>query len=55
MERATDNPYTLSHLPIDLDANQLLRLSRSDEIDSLVEYNTRIFDERITLCTSDLI
>lgn len=45
----------LSTLPIDLDANLVLRLARPDEVDALVEFNTRIFDDRISLWTRDLL
>ena len=49
------NALTLSHLPIDLGGNLVLRLARPNELDTLVEFNTRIFDDRITLWTSDLL
>ncbi len=53
--RITGSPVTLSPLPIDLGGNLLLRLARPADIDELVEFNTRIFDDRITLWTRDLL
>lgn len=55
IERTSDNAFIPSHLPIDLGGNLALRLARPDEIDALVEFNTRIFDDRITLWTYDLL
>jgi Acetyltransferase (GNAT) domain len=52
---AADHTFALLHFPIDLGGNLMLRLARPHERDALVEFNTRIFDERITLWTSDLL
>jgi hypothetical protein len=51
----SDSSFALSRLPIDLGEKLLLRLARHDEIDALVDFNTRIFDDRITLWTRDLL
>lgn len=52
---SADNSLTLSRLPIDLGGDLLLRFARPEEIDALVEFNTRNFDDRITLWTHDLL
>src|SRR5437870_13658824 len=51
----TDNPLTLSRLPIDLGGKLVLRLAGPDKRDALVEFNTRMFGDRVTLWTRDLL
>lgn len=45
----------LSQTPIDLGDGLSLRMGRLEDADSLVDFNTRVFDERITGWTRDLI
>lgn len=44
----------LSQMPISCGDNLLLRLAGPDDVEALVDFNTRIFDDRITYWTADL-
>src|SRR5215208_6158582 len=41
--------------PLDLGDHLRLRMARADDIDAIVDFNTQIFDERVTDWTRDLI
>jgi hypothetical protein len=47
--------HILTRMPIDLGEHRVLRLARPDDADSLVDFNTRIFDDRVRDWSRDLL
>ena len=48
-------PFVPTQVSIDLGDNLRLRLARPDEVDTVVDFNPRIFDNRVSWWTRDLI